>query len=178
MKRKMIYIAVAGASILLVTSIAWAIQGGAKEVKVKPSQFPAAVKQAIETVCPKCVVDKATREVEDGVTVYDIEFTKGQGEMDVAEDGTVIARETIMRLAEIPQAAVDSIRKAGGKITQIAKEEVRAELKNGSIIKLETPKYLYEADLTKGNQVAEIQVSAAGQVIEAPRWRRRGTKEN
>jgi len=179
MKRGVFYVALAGALILVLSvPTAWATQSAAKEVKVKPSQFPAAVKQAIDSVCPKCVIDKATREVENGVTVYDIEFQKGQGEMDVAEDGTVIDRETVMPLAAIPQAALNAIRKAGGKITQIVKDEVRAELKDGSIIRLDTPKYLYEADLVKGNQVAEVQVSGDGQVTEAPQWRRRGMKEN
>jgi uncharacterized membrane protein YkoI len=145
---------------------------------VKPSQLPAAVAQAIKTNCPDCAIDKVTREVESGVTIYDIEFKKGQGEMDVAEDGSVIDRETVANQAEVPLPAMEAIRKAGGKIRQIAKDEVRAQLKDGTIIKLDNPRYLYEADLVKGNQVAEIQVSPEGQVTEAPKWRLRGTPEN
>jgi hypothetical protein len=45
------------------------------------------------------------------------------------------------------------------------------------VTKSELPN-LYEADLVKGNQLAEVQVSADGQVIEAPQWRKKGTKEN
>lgn len=150
-----------------------------KEVKVKTSQLPAAVVEAIKSNCPNCVIRKATREVENGVTIYDFEFKGGQGEMDVAEDGSVIDRETIVQTTEIPSAALDAIRKGalGATIKQIAKDEVRAELKNGKVIKLDSPRYLYEADLVKGNQVAEIEVSAEGQVTEGPRWRKKGSRE-
>jgi len=155
-------------------------QGGAKEQKVTSSQLPAAVKQAIKNNCPNCAIDKATREVENGVTIYDFEFKSGKGEMDVAEDGSVIDRETVTQSKDVPPAALDAIRKgaAGGKIKQIAKDEIRAELKDGKVIKLDTPKYVYEADLVKGKQVAEIQVTTEGQVTEAPKWRAKGSKEN
>jgi hypothetical protein len=164
--------------ILILSPSAWAAQEGAKEERLKPSQLPAAVAEAIKSNCRNCVVDKATREVENGVTVYDLEFKYGQGEMDVAEDGSVIDRETVVHPNEVPPAALTAIRKAGGTIRQIVKDEVRAELKDGQIIKLDPPKYLYEADLSKATQTAEIQVSPTGQVIEPPYWRRKGTKEN
>lgn len=164
--------------ILFLTSIAWA-QEKAKEEKLNVSQLPPAVKQALETNCPNCKIDKATREVENGVTIYDFEFKNGQGEMDVTEDGFMISRETVAQTNDIPQRALDAIRQGagGGKIKQVLKEEVRAELKEGQVIKLDTSKYFYEADLEKGNQVAEIVVSPEGQVIEPPQWRKKGTKE-
>ena len=151
----------------------------AKEVKVKTSQIPATVVEAIKNNCPNCVIGKATREVENGVTIYDFEFKGGQGEMDVAEDGSVIDRETIVQMTEIPSAALDAIKKGapGATIKQVAKDEVRAELKKGKVIKLDTPRYLYEADLVKGNKVAEIEVSSEGQVTEAPKWRKKGSRE-
>jgi hypothetical protein len=150
-----------------------------KEVKVKTSQLPAAVVEAIKNNCPNCVIGKATREVENGVTIYDFEFKGGQGEMDVAEDGSVIDRETIVQTTEIPSAALDAIKKGapGATIKQVAKDEVRAELKKGKVIKLDSPRYLYEADLVKGNKVAEIEVSSEGQVTEAPKWRKKGSRE-
>src|SRR5262245_59285987 len=153
---------------------------GAKAQKVTASQLPAAVNQAIKDNCPNCTIAKATREVENGVTIYDIEFKTGQGEMDVAEDGTVVDRETVVQTKDTPRPALEAIRKgaAGGKITQIAKDEIRAELKDGTVIMLATPKYMYEADLIKGKQVAEIQVSPEGQVTEPPKWRAKGAKEN
>jgi uncharacterized membrane protein YkoI len=166
--------------IIFVTPTGHTMQAGAKEEAVKVSQLPAAVVQAVKTNCAGCSIHKAAREVENGVTIYDLEFKHRQGEMDVAEDGSVIDRETVVPLKDVPAAALDAIRRGalGGTIKQVAKDEVRAELKDGKIIKLDTPKYLYEAELEKGNQVAEIEVTAEGQVTEAPQWRRKGTKEN
>jgi uncharacterized membrane protein YkoI len=156
------------------------MQEGQKEEKLKTSQLPAAVVQAIKTNCTGCAIDKATREIENGVTVYDIEFKGGQGEIAIAEDGSVIDRETVVTQKDVPAAALDAIQKAasGGKIKQIAKGEIRAELKDGQITKLGSPRYVYEAELVKGNQMAEIEVSPEGQVIEPPEWRRKGAKEN
>jgi hypothetical protein len=100
--------------------------------------------------------------------------------MDVADDGSVINRETVVAEADVPAAALVAIRKAaaGGKVIQIARDEIRAELKDGKILKLATPNYAYEADLVKGNQVAEVVTTAEGQVTEPPVWRKKGTKEN
>jgi hypothetical protein len=168
------------AILIVVTSFVSFAQESTKEEKVKVSQLPAAVVEAIKSNCEKCVIDKATREIENGVRIYDFEFKSGQGEMDVAEDGFVIERETVVLMKDVPPAAMNAIRNgaAGGRIRQIVRNDVRAELKDGKIIKLDTPKYLYEADLVKGNQFAEIQVSTEGEVIEAPQWRKKGTKEN
>lgn len=155
-------------------------QDSSKEEKLKISQLPAAVAEAVKTNCPGCSIDKATREIENGVRIYDIEFKRGQGEIALAEDGSVIDRETAVLLKDVPAAAQEAIRKgaSGAKIKQVAKGEIRAELKDGQIIRLDSPRYVYEAELEKGKQVAEIEVSSDGKVIEAPRWTKKGGKEN
>lgn len=157
-----------------------AMQEDAKEEKLKVSQLPPAVVEAIKTNCQRCSIDKATREVEHGVTVYDIEFKRGQGEIALAEDGSVIDRETVVLLKDVPAAALDTIRKnaSGAKIKQIAKGEIWAELKDGQMIKLGSPRYVFEAELERGNQVAEIEVSAEGEVTEAPVWVKKRVKKN
>jgi hypothetical protein len=166
--------------IALMASINQAMQEGTKEEKVKSSKLPAAVVQAIKTNCANCSIDKATREIENGVTVYDIEFKSGQGEIAIAEDGSVIDRETVVSIEDVPAAARDAIQKAAseGKVKQVAKGEIHAELKDGQIIKLTSLRYIYEAELIKGNQRAEIEVTPEGKVIEAPNWKKKGTKEN
>jgi hypothetical protein len=150
------------------------------EVKIKKSQLPPAVADAIKANCAGCSIAKSTREVEHGVTIYDIEFKGKQGEIAIATDGSVVDRETPVPLNEVPAAALEVIRKsaAGGKIKQVAKGEVRAELKAGQIIKLPSPKYFFEAELEKGNQVGEIEVTPEGQITEGPEWRKKGSKEN
>lgn len=178
MKRAAALILLAVAS--LATTVGQTNQEGAKEEKVTESQLPAAVAQAVKENCARCSIAKATREVENGVTIYDFEFKNRQGEMDVAEDGSVIDREIVVALKDVPAAALDAIRKGagGGKIKQVARGEIRAELKDGQIMKLASPRYVYEADLVKGNQVAEIEVTPEGQVTEAPQWRNKNAKEN
>lgn len=150
-----------------------------REVKVNASQLPPAVKQALETNCPNCKIDKATREVENGVTIYDFEFKHGQGEMDVTADGLVVSRETVVPEKDVEAPALEAIRKAaaGGRIVQILSEKVTADLADGKVLKLDVPKYFYEAELSLGEEVAEIVVTPDGQVIEAPHWRKKGTKE-
>jgi len=151
----------------------------AREVKVNVSQLPAAVKHALKTNCPTCKVDKAAREVENGVTIYDFEFKDGKGEMDITADGLVVSRETVVHEKDVEAPAIAAIRQAaaGGRIAQILKEEVIADLLDGKVIKLDTPKYFYEAELVKAGEVAEIKVTPSGQVAETPVWRKKGTKE-
>jgi hypothetical protein len=100
--------------------------------------------------------------------------------MDIAADGSVIDRETVVTARSVPAPALKTIQKAaaGGRIKQILRDEVRAELKDGNVVKLTSSKYLYEADLAKGSRVAEIEVSPEGEITEAPKWRKKGTKED
>lgn len=85
-------------------------------------------------------------------------------------------------LEDLPKAAADAIQRAaqGGKIKQLEKSEVRAELKiegeKGTIIKLANPKYVYEAELLKGNRTGEIQVDGDGKAVEALKWGSEGSK--
>ncbi len=146
--------------------------GWAQQEKVK-RELPAAVAKAVKDNRPNAEIDTLTVEKEDGVSLYDIEFQKGKGEIEVAEDGSVIDIATIVNLKDVPAAALAAIRKgaAGGSIKQVEKSEVRAEVKHGRVVKLASPRYIYEAELVKGNQKAEIQVAPDGQVIEAPKWK-------
>jgi len=90
---------------------------------------------------------------------------------------------TIIALKDVPKAAADAIQKAaeGGTIKQLEKSEVRAEIKKegekGTIVKLATPKYVYEAEIIKGNQTGEIQVDPDGKIVEALKWSTKGEKE-
>ena len=177
MKRSHLSLTFGVSIILLLTATASAQEEG-KEQRLKVSQIPAVVTESIRSNCANCVIARATREIEHGVRVYDIEFKRGQGEIALAEDGTVIDREIVVQPTEVPAPALAAIHGAGGKIKQIVRGETRAELKEGKLIKLDTPKYFYEAELEKGNQVAEIEVSPEGQITEAARWVKKGSKEN
>jgi hypothetical protein len=132
--------------------------------------LPAAVSEAIHSNRPGAEIDKLDVEKEHGVSFYDIEFKADQGEMDVAEDGTVLDIATVIDMKDVPEAAAAAIRTAskGRAIKRIERSEVRAEIVSengkGRVSKLPAPKYVYEAELTRG----EVEVTADGTVIKAP----------
>ena len=181
MKNLAVLVLVVVAFVALLPAGVGAMQdSAAQEVRVKPRNLPQPVKAAIKENCPRCVIAKATREVEEGVTVYDIEFKGRGGEIDIAEDGTVIDREVFLNMDGVPLVVQKTIREAaaGARITQLDRSEIRAELKGGQITKREIPKFVYEAELAKGKEVAELLVSASGEVIEALEWKPKSAREN
>ena len=165
---------------MVILAVAATTAQAQRKTKKRGVKLPPAVAAALKANCADCTIAKVTRETEDGVKIYDFEFLKTQGEMDVTVDGTVVNRETPIDLNEMPGPTLEAIRKAanGGKIILVEKEETRAELKAGKITKLDSPKYAYEADLAKGNKVGEVVVTAEGQITEGPKWRKKGSKED
>ncbi len=137
--------------------------------------LPAAVARAIKDNCPTFEIKKVDVTKENGVTLYDVEFKGNQGEIEIAEDGTVLDIATVIEMKDVPKAAADVIAKfaLGAKITRVERSQVRAELEPGNkgrLLKLAKAKIVYEAELTKGTQAAEIQVAPDGKVIEEPAW--------
>jgi hypothetical protein len=177
-----------GALVLaLMLPTAWAGEQGKQPTKEQPKKanvvLPLAVAKAVKDNRPNAEIDKMTVEKEAGIALYDIEFKAGQGEIEVAEDGTVMDIATIVEMKDVPKAAAEAIQKAavGATIKQLEKSEVRAEIKmegaKGKIVKLATPKFVFEAELVKGNQTGEIQVAPDGKVIEAVKWATPAAKE-
>ncbi len=153
---------------LLVTAPAWAAperSGG------KRSELPPAVAKTVEENKPGAEIDKLTVEDEAGIKLYDIEFKAGGGEIEVAEDGTVLDVATVVEMKEVPAAAAAAIRKAaaGGALGQIERSEVRAKIERtggkGRLVRLAAPEHVYEAELAKGG---EVQVAADGRRITDP----------
>jgi hypothetical protein len=147
------------------SQIATAEQG--KTGSQSKKNLPAAVSQAIEANRPGAEIDKLDVEKENGIAFYDIEFKAGQGEMDVAEDGTVLDIATVIDMKDLPEPVAAAIRTAGkGKpIKQLERSEVRAEIvKEGGkarISKLASPRYVYEAEFSKG----EVEVTPEGKIL-------------
>ncbi len=139
-------------------------------------ELPAAVAKAIEDNVPKAQIEKVEVEEKGGIALYDIEFKADQGEIEVAEDGTVIDVVTIITMEDVPEAAAEVLKKAieDATIIRIEKSEVWSELKIegdvGTIVKLDSPKYIYEAEVMKGDQTGEVEVAADGTIIEPLKW--------
>jgi uncharacterized membrane protein YkoI len=169
-------------SLLIVAAVAisaMAAQTSKKQTGKAKVELPPAVAKTVADNRPSAEIAKVEVEKENGVTVYDIEFKAGQGEMDVAEDGSLMNIETVVQEKDVPKPALDAIMKAAasGKVNQIGKSEIHAEAKDGKIMKLDAFKYVYEADLEKGNQRAEVGVAPDGKVIEAPKWKAKSSKK-
>ena len=129
--------------------------------------LPAAVAKALQDNRPGAEIDKLSIEHEHGVTVYDFEFKARQGEMDVTQDGTVLDVATIIDATDLPEPVAATIRREakGRAIKQLSKSEVRAEIVTeggkGRVSRLVTPRFVYEAEFSRG----EIEVAADGTVI-------------
>lgn len=175
------FVAVLG--LVLTASMGWAAEQGKSEAKKAKVELPAAVAKAVKDNRPNAEIDMVEVEKDAGITLYDIEFKAGKGEIEVAEDGTVMDIATIIEMKDVPKPAADAIQKAavGAKIKQLEKSEIRAEIQKegdkGKLVKLASPKYVYEAELVKGKQTGEIQVAPDGKVVEAVKWSTKGEKE-
>jgi uncharacterized membrane protein YkoI len=139
-------------------------------------ELPAAVVQAIEENVPGAEIDFVEVAEEAGITLYDIEFKADRGEIEVAADGTVLDVVTFITMEELPEAAAKAIQDAieGAKIKRLEKSEIRSEIKKegeiGTLVKLDTPRYVYEAELEKDGQTGEIEVDADGNITEPLKW--------
>src|SRR5262245_38503712 len=93
----------------------------------KNRKLPAAVARAVQENRPGAEIDKLSVERENGIVLYDFEFKANQGEMDVAEDGTVLDIATIVEMKDVPDVVAAAIRTAGKdkSIKQLSRSEVR-----------------------------------------------------
>jgi uncharacterized membrane protein YkoI len=144
---------------------------------VKPEvELPTAVAEAIETNVPDAEIDFVEVAEEDGITLYDIEFKANRGEIEVAADGTVIDVVTVITMEELPEAAAKAIQDSIGDATikRLEKSEIRSEIikegETSTLVKLEAPRYVYEAELEKDGQTGEIEVDAKGNITEPLKW--------
>ncbi len=158
-------------------------QEGKESGKKAEKELPAAVAKAVKANFPDAQIDKVEVAEEAGITLYDIEFEGDQGEIEVTLDGTVLDVATIITIEELPEAAAEVILKAAEGITilRLEKSEIRAEIRvegdKGKVHKLDIPKYVYEAELKKGDQTGEIEVAADGKIIEPLKWDIKESKE-
>jgi uncharacterized membrane protein YkoI len=134
--------------------------------------LPLAVTEAIKTNVPDAEIDFVGVAEENGITLYDIEFKADRGEIEVAADGTVIDVVTVITMEELPEAAAKAIQDSIGDATikRLEKSEIKKEGETGTLVKLEIPRYVYEAELVKNDQTGEIEVDADGDITEPLKW--------
>ncbi len=155
--------------------VAMATIGSARAaVETAKVALPEAVEKAFRAEFPKAEIVKLDKEVENGVTVYDIEFKDGDvaRETDIAADGTILEASITIDLKAVPKAVMKGIEKAaeGATVKRVEKIEIRCEAEDGKITKLDKPKINYEAELTKGDKTGEVTVDDKGNVVEAAKY--------
>jgi len=84
---------------------------GAQE-KVDADKLPQKVKDSLKARFPGYMVTQATKELENGQVIYDIEMTVAgkKHEMDCKEDGTIVDIQNEIDAKDLPAAALNAIK--------------------------------------------------------------------
>jgi hypothetical protein len=147
---------------------------GRSQAPTLEGKLPEPVKKTFKAQFPKGEMHKLDVDVENGVTVYDIEFKDGatEKETDITADGTMLEYTVVIDEKAVPSAAMKAVLKAadGATLKRIERIEITHETKDGKTIKLPRPLTHYGVDMEKGAKTAEVVVAPDGEVVEAPKW--------
>ena len=135
-----------------------------------PVELPDVVRASMQKVVPGSAVTKIKKETQGGVEVYEALLTKDMAECEVvvAADGTLIAVETAIPEADLPQPVKDTLAKEAkdAKIIKAEKVAVSAETKDGKVTKLETAKTQYEVKvMPAAGKAVVLEMAADGTLI-------------
>jgi uncharacterized membrane protein YkoI len=123
-----------------------------EETTIKLVDAPEAVRTAAAKLAPEKNITKVTRESDDGITTYEVEFTQDgvAGSGTFTPMGDVLEVEREVAESKLPAAAVAAVKKAnpGSTIGSVA---------------LVTRTY-YELQIVKDGQKREVKVDASGEI--------------
>jgi uncharacterized membrane protein YkoI len=135
---------------------------GAQEVEIPLDQVPKAVMDASKAKFPGAKIGEASKETEDGKTVFELSMTHEGRKMDVTfeENGTLVLVETEVPEAEVPAAVTKAVKdKYPG-----AKVDLVESVKKGPAVKKEVD--YYELHLTTADKKeVELEVDGAGKIL-------------
>ena len=125
------------------------------EAEVKLADVPPQVKTAAMKMTTEANVKKVTKETEDGITTYEVEYTENGAENSAtfSAGGDVLETEHAVTVGKVPPAALVGAKRANPEVSL-------------SKIRLVTKTY-YEFEATAGGKTQEVKVNAAGGVIDA-----------
>ncbi len=127
----------------------------AGEEKIPVEKLPAAVRKAIMSKFPKAEIESASKEVDDGKTIYEVELEIKDRSVDVAlkADGTILEIEREVPFDEVPKAVK---KKLAAKYPKAKIEKVE------EVTKGEDGPVHYEVAIT-----TEVVLTAKGKIIKA-----------
>ena len=127
-------------------------------VRISLAEAPPAVQAAVATLLAGAPFGNLFQEVDEGATVYELEWTAAEGPKSakIALDGTVVELETEIDPATLPAAVVAAItaRYPAGEITE-------AE----TVVLPDNP-LLYEVEVVNRRTIRELLVTPAGEIID------------
>jgi hypothetical protein len=135
----------------------------AEDEKVEADKLPEKVKETLKTRWAAAKITIATKTMENGAVVYDIEMTEGgkKREADIKEDGSIVNFENEIAIKDLPKAVADAV-KAKHPDATIKEAMETLVIKDGKDVVDE-----YEVLLvTSDNKEVELTVSPDGKKIE------------
>jgi uncharacterized membrane protein YkoI len=134
----------------------------AQESKVPLDQVPKAVMDASKAKFPGAKIREASKETEDGKTVFELSMTHEDHQMDVTfqENGTLVVVETTIRENEVPETVMRAVK---GKYPG-AKIDLMESVKKGPQLKKEADYYEFQLT-TAAKKSVEIEVDATGKIL-------------
>jgi hypothetical protein len=87
-------------------------RAAAQEVEIALNQVPKAVMDAAKTKFPGADIKEASKETEDGKTVFELEMKHDGHNMDVTfkDDGTLVLVETALKEKELPEVIIHAVK--------------------------------------------------------------------
>jgi uncharacterized membrane protein YkoI len=133
----------------------------AQETEIKLDDVPTPVMDSAKAKFPGAKMREASKETEDGKTVFELSMTHEDRKMDVTfqEDGTLVLVETEIAETELPAA----VTRAANEKYPGAKIDLAESVKKGPRVKKEVD--YYELHMTTADKKSvEIEVDAAGKI--------------
>lgn len=136
---------------------ALAFAAAADEEKVPLDKVPAAVMKAVKDKFPKADLKEASKETEDGKTLYEVSFKHDGHNYDVTlkEDGAIQEVEKEIAAADLPKPVADAVKAKYAKATIDKAEEV-----------LKGDKKNFEVHLKDGDKSRELVLDPSGKILE------------
>lgn len=120
------------------------------------NEVPAAVRERIQSVVAGGKVEEISRESEDGVTVYEVEYEVSGTDRaaTILEDGTLVEEETELTEAQLPAPVRHAVSKAATdwKIGEVSQVNAKGQT-------------FYEVDVRSGGAKQELKVAADGTIL-------------
>lgn len=155
-------IAAAAAACLLTGLTAFSTGARADEEKVALKDVPKAVLDAVKAKFPKAEIKHASKEVEDGETLYEIETELDEHGVDLAlkANGTIVEIEKEIAVKDLPKPVADAVAAKHPK-AKIEKAEEIVEFEDGK------EKKSYEVAVEVGEKDMELKITPDGKILKA-----------